>query len=361
MVSRAELLQAVRRVAPALISQESAPPVFRSVFFDGARVTAFDDEIALSSKIDFDGFQGGLDGKLLIGWLSTCTADDVHLEKQSKSSVKLTCGRSKLFLSTLGLGEAVYKRPDDDNPEDVWLGAATNVVEAARLVIPCMGSDMAHPTRVGVTVSIDNDGIATVAATNNVTMAVASVQTDVVAPYSHFEFVMWPRFASMLESMSRMDGVRNITIGVDCGWLLAEFESGDELFGKTGLEVDIGTFVGMAESLDADLKFGIPVGDRFAEVVERVAKIAQLSQSKNQTAALKITSHGVQFSVNTGLAALADSVACRHTHSECSIVVNTAMLKNVMAQVTELAVSEHVVGLRGPAHSVWVSAASGAV
>jgi hypothetical protein len=347
-MNRAELQTALKLTAAALARDDKAPAL-SSYFFHDDRVHAYDDEICLSTPCEFP-VDGGVNGKHLVAWVSTCSGDEIKVT--GTKEMQLTCGRSKLKLSMLNTKLFVFDPPDEY--EGNVIVAPAELAEAIMKVARCMGTDVQYPWRMGVTVRSDGVGVADVYASNNI--AVAQAWAHVVDDGKAVEVVLTPRFVEVFLKLYKDEGVDAIAVGN--GWAKATFADGTELVGRTITDVRADTFEGIFSTVCGDGSLEVMVvPEGLAEVVKQTDKM--LSVTKATTYAdLVVKGKTMTVTAQTGIAALLDSVPC-DTDMSISVKVQPKELLLLLDFANEMSVTHQAVILLGDDYVGLLSLATG--
>ena len=341
-MERSELLGALKRTAAAL-GPDDKMPALSSFFFDGRTVRAYDDEVALMAPCHLK-VRGGLAGKSLMAWLSSCGAEDVSVE--GNKDVTMVCGQSTMKMSVTVPELFPFERPDVER--GIMIPAPLALLDSMRKVVACMGTDEAHPWRMGVTLSV-RDGVASVFTTNNVAAAAAEciVDDDVDA----FEVVLPPRFVTMLMGMTKGQGATAMTVGD--GWVIAELDDGTELCGRTMVETNVDQFVQLIEGARSSVDYDVAIPDTLVEIIDRTTKV--LAASNAPYADMSIKSGSLTITGQSGIAALMDSVAVDGDHPNAKARVQPGELLNLIGPAEHMALTEHAVILSGVNYTALVS------
>src|SRR5688572_3377387 len=139
MMKRLELIEVLKKVAPALAAKDLVPAM-SCFFFDGKLVSAFDDILAISAPMPTD-FKGGLRGHLLLDFLSASRAPEVEfLVEGEEMTVK--AGRSKLKIPIVPLDDFKFEWP---KVKSEGLKLDETFFKALNQVLPSMGRDPSNP------------------------------------------------------------------------------------------------------------------------------------------------------------------------------------------------------------------------
>lgn len=230
-LSRSELLNALNMVKPAL-GKTVFVPVLGHFCFDGERVTAYDDSIAISVACEAP-IEAAVPGDLFLRLLGSLTADDVTLTLK-EGTLHVACGKSKLKVPTLPPAAFIFKEKGHG------AGQACEVSEdTLRAIERCLiatGVDPTHPAQMGLTLVREeevNDAYYTLYSTDNVTMSRYELEDDLgldeAVPAGGI--IMPTEFCRQLVAMSRALN-KTPTLTVHEAAVIARFGGDALLFGK---------------------------------------------------------------------------------------------------------------------------------
>lgn len=292
-MNRIELLDILKRAQPAL-SNRDLVPILACFCFDGERVTAYDDVVAIQAPSAFP-VKGAVKGKLLMEFLSASRARDLEVEGQegpegANEMLTLKAGRSRLKLPLLSEAQFMFKVPSTAGATRLPLDAA--IIQAIKKCSISIGVDPATPWRFGITVSF-KDNMIHFYASDNLTIAHAEIPRQTK---DEFSTVLPPRFAELLADLSGSDVPEALTVTKK--WVMAEFKSGLRLFARAVAEVRVKKYLAMIESVMGGPKaklHEIPkglgssleraqvvltaVGERYTEFVVKDGKLRMSSAS----------------------------------------------------------------------------------
>lgn len=343
-MEREQLMKALKLAGGAVSTKEDMPAL-ASYFFDGKWVRAYDDEVAISTRCTMP-LEGGVSGKVLTTWVGACSGVDVEVLGGEGKERMLQCGRSKLSVSLLDPKDFVFEEPAE---AEATLEAPLDLLEAMGHAQIYMGSDEAHPWRIGMTISVD-DGKARVFTTTNVAMAYATapVESD-----EAIEIVIPIRFVNLLLSMSKTQGLAALRIGK--GWIEATFDDETVLFSRTLKEVNVAGYEKVLTHMYGGKPTFIPVPEGFVDVIERVGRVMSATREESATLQIKKGSMLIHTAGTTGLAALADNVQCAPEHPDVSVHFVPASSLPALKLAKEMAVVPNAILLRGQDFESFVS------
>jgi len=238
-MERTELVKVLGRTSAALMTGKDDEQPFKSVFFDGEKARAYDDEIYVEVPCEL-AVKGGIDGKFLKVWAGGCSGVEIKVADFDNGTVtRWTCGRSTVRTPTLSDDTLVYERPTD-KPFKVG-NAKKDLVESLKRVSISMGDDDSHANTSGVTMRVTSEGT-TLYATNNWTLARTLSAAKLLIKKGKPRDVLIPaRFVELVISFAKGDKLTSFVVGE--GWQEATFESGVVLWGKGSQgEPDVAAF-----------------------------------------------------------------------------------------------------------------------
>lgn len=240
-MQRAELIETLKQVAPALASKDFVP-VLACFCFDGKLVTAFDDLVALQAPCTLP-IKAGIRGRLMLDLLTASRAKELVLDDASEQEIVLKAGRSRIKLPRIDPEHFIFEMPE---PEGVAVPLSDKVIDALKRVAISMGTDPSHPWRMGVTLLVTAEGISFYSS-DNVTVSRARVeQAGLVKKKDTFKCVLAPRFVELLLSQAaKREGTLNLT----SGWSMACFKSGLKLFCKTVNDLELERYEHLFEAV----------------------------------------------------------------------------------------------------------------
>jgi len=257
-MDRQELADVLRHGYEA-VTLHPLSPAFGAVFFDGRVATSYDGELAVISPCSLP-VAGGVDGRMLKNWVLSCSGSDVKVD-ESSTEVVFKCGRSTLRLPKLDPTQLVFELPAGSGV------ALTDVEELLGMMakaLPFVGADDAHLWRVGMTMDVDD--VATLYATDNVSMISCSAVVDSEGPT---QTVLPARFVKALLAQVKRSSLAAIEIGD--GWVLGVFDDGRLLFAQTGVEFGADQYLEVLGSCTHGVACWRPVTEELGEALNRVA------------------------------------------------------------------------------------------
>lgn len=231
---RADLIEKLSLVAPAL-SDNNLVPVLSHFWFTGHNtLMAYNDQIAISVRLDCD-FSGAVP-KTLTSLLNASRAKEVEFVA-SKEALEVKAASSKFKLPYLSAKAFdIFKMPD---PSDGAL--PVDIKEFIEAIDSCMKSlkeDTSMPDSLGITLVYNNKGI-DLYATNDATISHARIKTKADLKKG-FRVVISGNFCRQMLSLAKLSGDKHLEVHDD----FSLFVCGDNLL--------FGRLVDVARPLDFD-------------------------------------------------------------------------------------------------------------
>lgn len=231
-MKRTDLLEALRRVAPALANRKFVP-IMSCFCFTAKEVVAYNDTVALGAPLA-SGLSGGLEGEVLLRWLGESRAPEVEIS-QDKKRVQLKASRSRLELKAMPPDAFVFEWPKV--PEaDISLPLADELLEAIKKCCVSMGNDPSQPWQTGITVAFDKRQVR-LYSTNNIAAFMTAIDLKVPKALRKLVLLLPPAFCSLLVATAGRDEAKDLL--VDNAWVIARFASGLRLFGRVSTEASL--------------------------------------------------------------------------------------------------------------------------
>ena len=229
-VSRASLLAVANIIKPALASQAYIPSLTH-ICFDGINAIAYNDITAIMVKSPLE-FSGCVPGDLLIKALTSFTADKVLIQDETKGSITLASGRSKLKLPTLPISDFPFVEPPESN-DPIKLSA--DILKGIEMCLVAVGNDPTHPAQMGVTMESSKNG-AVLFSTDNFTISRYLTKTKIKLP-ADIPVILPTFFCQQVIAMSKVHPDEIVELEINSGSLTAVF--GDQAYVVTKQLVDL--------------------------------------------------------------------------------------------------------------------------
>lgn len=171
-MSREGLIKILNLAKPAL-STQAFVPILTHFCFDGTRVIAHNDVLAIGVRYGV-GLEFCAPGELLQKMLSSLVQDKVEMAIIDTSTLVLSGGRSRLKLPTLPVADFTFDFPTSTAKEEIIL--TPDFISGVEKCLVSVGSDPTHPAQMGVTVASEK-GHLVLYSTDNFT--ISRYKTDV--------------------------------------------------------------------------------------------------------------------------------------------------------------------------------------
>jgi hypothetical protein len=336
-MERNKLIATLKVVGKAL-STNTELPAFSSFFFNKKRVSAYDDVLSISSECDLEA-AGGVPGKFLQTWLSSCSGDEVKIDSKKKA-IKLACGRSKIGFDLLAEPMFVFKRPTEPG---TLLMNPFELMRALEQCYPFITSNPQQSWMDGLTVEF-KDGEADIYGTNGHSLSHA---TAVVANEGELGgTVLLPnRFVKTILAMHKTNPVSSLEIGDS--WVEATLDDQTTVFSRTSTEVNVKVLADMAANMLKLAKDWIPINPEMEEIIERVKSVASVAKDDPKS---KLTIGDGTFTLGTSAtgATLSDLVPFEGKHPKRESNFNPKYLHGCTKSADELCLTDSVFLARSP-------------
>jgi len=348
-MNRVELLDAMKCASGALALRDDAP-AFASFFFDGERICAYGDEVAITTRCKFP-VQGGIIGKVMLAWTGACDGAEVESEC-TDGEATLRCGRSTITLPLLPSDQLLYESPQAG--AGISFNAPFGLLAAIERCGSYIGDDPTHPWRMGLTLSY-KDGTFDLHSTTDAVLvrAYANDEEDDKGDYA-YETILPERFVSLLLQRAQTDSLAAIRVGV--GWVEATFEDDNTIFTKTMSESNSSAYEDIMKQLFDKVTFVEveSVVPSLLFMLERVAKVG--AATGQDRAVLEVLGHSLLVTLSGGSASLLDSLPFPGDHKSIKVEIMPSSMLPILPHVKEMAVTDRAVLLAGSGFDVAVAA-----
>jgi len=148
-INKAELLSAVRAVAPALSSNKNQVEELSHIWFSGTHISAYDDVIGIQVEFTTE-FRGGVRGDKLLGILETTGAETITVEEGPDKNLLMKGGGAIIKLALRPIEEWFWT---PKVPEGTGFGIGEELCAAIDLVLLSASSDkVTEAEQRGITV-----------------------------------------------------------------------------------------------------------------------------------------------------------------------------------------------------------------
>lgn len=223
-MNRLELVEKLERVAPAL-SNNNLVPVLTHFWFGDAGLLAYNDQIAISTKLNTS-FRGAIPGSSLMSLLSASRAKEVEFLEAAEGQLVLKAASSKIKLPYLPEKDTkIFEMPESDTAKALPV-EMTKFLEAIDSCTRSLKEDTSMPDSLGITLEFSSQQV-DLFATNDATISYARVELK--QPTKLKRIVLSGNFCRQVIALSKLEGKKHIEIHDD----YSLFQCGENiLFGR---------------------------------------------------------------------------------------------------------------------------------
>ncbi len=317
-MERTQLVEILKSTNLAVASKDLVP-ILACFCFDGETVVGYDDLVAISSPCKTE-FACAVNAKILLGYLSAHSTDELKFKKTSKN-LKVTAGSSDVTLPLMPEEEFVFEFPDEKKGVAIPFDDA--LVDALEASMLSMGLDPGHPWRLGVTVLFEHDAT-TMYSTDNLTASEVVTPND-GPPKSLLgsSVVLPPRFCQLIAQLSSREVPKDLIIGE--GWVQAIFESGTRLFSRIADTSDVDMYQKTFDSLIPE-----DYGDTSCDLPEGAVAalnrcLVLLDSAADKKVSLKVEKDKLYIDANSPVGKIAE-VMPFSDHDDISVVIGPELM-----------------------------------
>lgn len=217
-MNRESLLKVAALIRPALATQTFIP-AYNHIAFDGDFALTHNDIAAIQVRCEFPE-PCCVPGELLIKALSSFSAEGVLLQRAGNDQTLLiSSGRSKLKVPTMPLKSFPFEIPRAEDGAVIHL--SKEVIAAVDKCLVSVGNNPNHPATMGVTLDVDDDGMAVLFATDNYTISRHATETKIKLP-GDSPVILPTFFCNQLITLAKAFP-EHITLVMIPGAIMAEF------------------------------------------------------------------------------------------------------------------------------------------
>lgn len=233
-IHREDLLKIASLIRPALATQTFIP-AYNHIAFDGEYALTHNDIAALQVRCRDFPVPCCVPGELFIKALGSFTAENVMLQKgDADGTLLVVSGRSRLKVPTMALKSFPFAMPKDPGPE-VKLSA--EIIDAIDQCLLSAGTNPNHPSTMGVTLDVTDDGDAVLFATDNYTISRRSTKKKISLP-GDSPVILPTFFCNQLIALTRAFPKIDPILYILPGALVVEFGEEAALFSKTISDIE---------------------------------------------------------------------------------------------------------------------------
>jgi DNA polymerase III sliding clamp (beta) subunit (PCNA family) len=320
MISRIELVEKLDRVAPAL-SSNNLVPVLSHFWFNNDVLTAYNDQIAISTKLN-SGFVGAVPNTL-VQLLSASRAKDVDFtyDDAGNLTVKAASAKFKLpYLAAKSFDIFEMPKPNVKNALPVDMG---KFLEAIDSCTRSLKEDTSMPDSLGITLDIAIDYI-NFYATNDATISYARLKMK--ETLSDSRVVLSGNFCRQMLSIAKTGGSSHVEIHSDYSLFVC---NNTILFGRLidvqrPLDFDAVIESSFPQELHKNL---VSIPTKLQLMLERAIIITESKTERSKTA-ITIKDGIAKFvSQSPEKGEVKDSVQLEAQHPDVSVIIDPRLFK----------------------------------
>jgi DNA polymerase III sliding clamp (beta) subunit (PCNA family) len=323
MINRIELVEKLDRVAPAL-SSNNLVPVLSHFWFNKDVLTAYNDQIAISTKLN-SGFVGAVPNTL-IQLLSASRAKDVDFtyDDAGNLTVKAASAKFKLpYLTAKSFDIFEMPQPNVKNALPVDMG---KFLEAIDSCTRSLKEDTSMPDSLGITLSLEAGNIH-LYATNDATISYAHIKqinSRIELPLQRV--VLSGNFCRQMLSIAKTGGSSHVEIHSDYSLFVC---NNTILFGRLidvqrPLDFDAVIESSFPQELHKNL---VSIPTKLQLMLERAIIITESKTERSKTA-ISIKDGIAKFvSQSSEKGEVKDSVQLEAQHPDVSVTIDPRLFK----------------------------------
>lgn len=338
-LNRAELLETLKRVSPALADDKNPlVPVLSHLCFDGKNVTAYDNIVAMRTRCKTE-FTGALPGSLMLSMLNASAAERVVIEP-NESGVQLRVGRAKLKMAMLSAEDFMFRKPEYTGAPSLVLDE--KMVALFRTAVRSASASMEDSSKSGITLVFDKR--LTLYSTDSVTLVRCKSANQVKPELAGKSFIMPERFCNLM-----------LRIGTKELFITEQ----DDMVAISDNVILYGRVIQGAQPEQFESVFAKCLTEGFAEIpplLERCLERCRLVDNKWVTLTYEPGRLGLTSTGSNGV--LEDSVKFDQGSNEVTIVTRAECVMKYLDVANGIRVSSNSVMLTGDGFQVLVAVQS---
>lgn len=335
---RTTLLAALDVVKPA-IATKALLEELTHVWFAKDQLLAYDDVLGIRAPFQSDGLVGGIRGALLLGLLTNSMAKFVEITtEESGTEALLKASRAKLKLALLDADKAVWEYPSVK--KDKFFSLTPEFMEALGDVLIAAGQDTSIPDQLGVTLSLDEDGLTLYATDAN---SIASASIEIPKGYDEEYLVIPTPFCEQLIRLCTEEP----RMAIVKEGVVAECKPGIGVYSRL---VDVPEPADFAGQLSRALPKGfikkaVPIPPVLRLAVERALVV--LDGKIAEPIKFFVKDGVLNLEADSPLGELRDSIQLEKEHEDVSIRVDPALIKRGLEKCDEMFVADSCLAMLG--------------
>lgn len=282
-LDRAKLHAAVKLVEAAVAAKHSVQ-AFERIAFDGERVQACDEVVAVSVPARTP-FKGCVPGAVASKWIASARGKTVTADTSKADTLALAAGRSRVALPLFELKTSPFAFPDMEDA--LTLKATTGVLECLAAAARVMDSDAGVVWRMGVTLEL-HKGRARMFSGTDMVLCLAECKAQYKGELgTKHVFSLSPRFVQLVLSMGKAHKLERIVCAAEhtCAHFAGDLRVWGSVVGQPDPSRFAGVVVPVLEGIDA----WVPTPAGFQAAMERVLTLApHYSGDERATAVIEV-------------------------------------------------------------------------
>lgn len=338
---RTELLEKLEQVKPAL-SSNNLVPVLSHFWFKEGTVSAYNDQIAISTKLKSD-FAGAVPDTL-ISLLNVSRAKDIEFfvgadnagKKLPEGQLLVNAASSKLKLPFLPEESTkIFEMPkpnyDDALPIDI-----NKFLEAIESCSRSLKEDTSMPDSLGITLVSGDNRTLDFYATNDSTISFSTIKFKSDA--RDFRVVLSGNFCRQMLALSKLSDKRHIEINDD----YSLFQCGDSiLFGRLvdvprPLDFDSVIAASFPKEVEDTL---VSIPTKLELILDRAVIITESKTERSKTA-ISVKKGVAKFFSKSEKGEVRDSVQVEDAHPDVEVNIDPRLFKNGYGAFDKFALTE---------------------
>lgn len=322
-MQRNELLEKLTIVSSAL-SNKDLIPVLSHFWFDGKTVTAFNDQIAISTTCKTQ-FKGAVPGEVLRSLLKNSKAKTVELiPEDDKLTVKAASSKIKLALLPQDSFAGIFDMPELDDDTQLHINT-DKLVNALQNCMRSVGTDASLPDQLGITLVPQGKNALSFYSTNDVTLSTSIVGLKKKSKVPTGVILATP-FCQQILSLAPTSKVCKLYLTAE----YALFKADDVMmYGRTihsDNPVPFGSVLKDHLPDNYAVKF-IPIPSKMRLILERALIIASLSV-ENRATSISIKDGKMKFISKSEQGEIVDYVDVGSHHGDVTVSLDPKLLRN---------------------------------
>jgi DNA polymerase III sliding clamp (beta) subunit (PCNA family) len=353
-MQRLELVEKLERVSPAL-SSNNLVPVLSHFWFNNDVLTAYNDQIAISTKLN-SGFVGAVPSTL-IKLLSASRAKDVDLIYDDVGNLTVKAASAKFKLPYLTAKSFdIFKMPEPDVAKALPVDMGKFLEAIGSCIFSSLKEDTSMPDSLGITLSLEAGNIH-LYATNDVTISYANVkQTNSRIELPLQRVVLSGNFCRQMLSIAKTGGSSHVEIHSD----YSLFQAGETiLFGRlvdVQRPLDFDSVIESSFPADAE-KDLVSIPTKLQLILDRAIIITESKTERSKTA-ISVKGGIAKFYSKSENGEVRDSCQVEEHHPEVEVSIDPRLFKIGYGRYSKMLITQNCLIMANGKNLYLVSASS---